>query len=93
MTSEQAAALLYKRIFATEAVALLEAIDLEKYEIYGVEGFVLFPNGNQQASLDLIYDLSQVMNLTNGEKALFLKTFVQNRSGNTAFEVYGGLFK
>ena len=92
MKSEEAAKLLNERLPSSRALEVMDSLDLENYEVYGVEGFLCHPNGDQEASLDLIFDLSSVfMNLSSKEKALFIRTFVANRARpNVLFEVYGG---
>jgi hypothetical protein len=90
MNSQQAISLLDARVNSDVALELILSIDTSKYEIYGVEGFIVRPEGHE-ASLDLIFDLSSVMNLSHDEKREFIATFVRNRSSpHTLFEVHGG---
>lgn len=90
MNSEQAPSLLDTKLTSDVALDLILSIDISKYELYGVEGFIVHPEGHE-ASLDLIFDLSAVMNLGHEEKRQFIATFVRNRSNpKTLFEVHGG---
>ena len=90
MTKDEAFLMLYQMVPSKTAMEILGSIDSDKVDIFGVEGFITHDDGVFEASLDLIFDLSSVQNLSGRERVDMIKIFVEGRAGdNIFFEVYG----
>ena len=73
-----------------DAMALLDDIAAANRDVYGADGFRTHPDGEREASLDLVLDVSGAMDRGSaGERIEKVRTFlIEHQASDIAWEIW-----